>query len=277
MAENKETKDVIVISHPRSGTHLTIDAIINNFSRYRNNHDIEKLNLDHLMKKGETSLSWEELQANSGPDGTVYKTHTHGELERSFDFAPQIRSEILSLFDRAKKIYVYRDPRDVLVSLYFYNRGYDPEITKVNLPEYISHQNNYNRERYDGDYDRIGYWQMHVNSWVNKPDVLLISFEDFQNDYEGALQKVAAFIQEDLPRKIIDVRRKPVGKFKTFLNRLQRHPSFKKLFRKRFTTVSFRKGKSGDWVNHLDKATAQIIMDGTKEARDKLPSNGYAE
>ncbi len=41
-------KTVIVASHRRSGTHLAIDAITNNFGTFYNNRTQSFLNLDHL-------------------------------------------------------------------------------------------------------------------------------------------------------------------------------------------------------------------------------------
>lgn len=55
---NAKNNHIVVISHRRSGTHLTIDAISNNFPFFEK----EYLNLDHLRSEFKNPVSLEKFK-----------------------------------------------------------------------------------------------------------------------------------------------------------------------------------------------------------------------
>lgn len=265
-------KNIIIASHRRSGTHLTIDSIINNFGSYKDNPEIELLNLDSLTKHGGRKYSIKEMLAGIPENGAVIKTHSHGNIQ---DFFPELPNGgfkgLQELLAESKIIYVYRDVRDVLTSQYYYQANYDKSVPKRGIDTYVLEGNNFDADSYNGEMSRPEYWKYHVNSWINNKDVLAISFEEFVADYEASLRKIADFIEEPLG-KIVDVRRKPEGKMLRIINKLRRHPLTKGLLGKKYTTVSFRKGAVGDWHNEF---TDQTIASITNEIGEDLKRLGY--
>ena len=92
-----------------------------------------------------------------------------------------------------KVIYIYRDPRDVLISYYKwfqkyrdYNKGLDDFINKF----------------IDGTLDNYGCWNKHVTGWINafenKDNLLILRYEDIRDDTYGELSRILEFL--DLER-----------------------------------------------------------------------------
>ncbi|MGI0081666.1 MAG: sulfotransferase domain-containing protein [Nitrososphaerales archaeon] len=95
-----------------------------------------------------------------------------------------------------KTIYIVRDPRDVIVSLYYYllKRGFCRENNSPNdiVARFLSE--GYNNRRW-------GTWREHVLSWTTvrngSEGFLLIRYEDLVADTSRELSKVARFLNID--------------------------------------------------------------------------------
>jgi len=113
-------------------------------------------------------------------------------------------------------IYVVRDGRDVVVSLYYYHRrelalggrraelandflrsilgaGYDIEDARANLPAFIA---SLERRPFGGllrssGSRRLLSWPRHVADWMDRPGVLVVKYEDLLADTPGAMRRVA--------------------------------------------------------------------------------------
>jgi hypothetical protein len=254
-SETNTNKNILVISHRRSGTHLTIDSIINNFSRYKNNPEINRANLDELDKLDKNSDEYKAFVTESASTSKIYKTHTHANLQRFFK-----KKEIKELFDDSYLIYVLRDGKDVLVSQYYFNQIFDDTIKDLPFSQYLKLENKLDKDRLDKKYNIVEYWQYHIKSWENSPlkdRILFITYEDFLDNYEQALKEISDFIEEPQNRRLTDVRRSKEGVIKKLTEKFRRHPLTKKLFKKRYTTVAFRKGGKGDWKTHFDEEALQ--------------------
>jgi Sulfotransferase domain len=91
-------------------------------------------------------------------------------------------------------IYIVRDPRDVAVSFYHHN------VKAGNIPD------NYPMEDFvprfiDAEFDtRWGSWADHVQSWIllrqNRPEFLLLRYEDMQRDAMHGLARIAQFLHK---------------------------------------------------------------------------------
>jgi hypothetical protein len=120
-------KNIIIFSHRRSGTHLIIDTLINNFNLSKN-----YLNLDLLNKRRQDNISINSFKERISKR-QIFKSHSHGNLKSFFDNNLFYDQRLRDILNKSKKIYVYRDGRDVLVSLYFYMQTFDSKIKNIPL------------------------------------------------------------------------------------------------------------------------------------------------
>ena len=92
-------------------------------------------------------------------------------------------------FDTSKTIYLYRDPRDVIVSKYYYDRKMGNNGNAL-LEDYV------NKFCY-GSISAFGGWEEHVKSWVDCADVNM-SYENMLKDTESSLELVLGAIEIDI-------------------------------------------------------------------------------
>jgi len=110
---------LLVTSHRRSGTHLLIDLLRNNFeTRFTG-----WLSLDRVL----TSAPGRPFRASerrelSTKSATILKSHARGDGREFFD-PTELRypsAELFEIFDTTPSVYVIRDPADALDSLFRY-------------------------------------------------------------------------------------------------------------------------------------------------------------
>ncbi len=112
------------------------------------------------------------------PDPRILKTH------EPYDFFPKST--------KGKFIYVIRDGRDVIVSLYYHKinvRGYDGSFDE--------HVNDFiNNDYYN--------WFEHVRAWLENTEnspILYIQYEHLKRNFREAVEKIASFCNIDLSEK----------------------------------------------------------------------------
>ncbi|KAM8794768.1 LOW QUALITY PROTEIN: sulfotransferase 2B1 [Eudromia elegans] len=94
-----------------------------------------------------------------------------------------------ALSSKAKVVYTVRDPRDVLVSLYHFARGFRPYEDPGSLEEFL--------ERFlKGDVP-FGSWFDHVRGWLQllgRDNFFCISYEELQQDLRGSVRRLCSFL-----------------------------------------------------------------------------------
>ncbi len=262
-------KRVIVASHRRSGTHFTIDSILNNFAAFRDNPAIAEVTLDGLSAHApEPKLSPEQLEARLGSRPAVLKTHAHARLDAFFAAGSAGAAYAQQFFADAKIIYVHRDGRDVLVSQYYYHQKFEPRLEDTPFSAYLREPNNFDASSYEGTLNRVQYWNFHVETWRQHGNCLNISFDDLRSRFAETLARIAEFIDEPLATEIKQVQIGG-GKVEGALRRLKNKLSRAEL---KLSTVSFRGGRSGDWREHFDGEDAAFFAE---HAGDMLHELGY--
>lgn len=177
---------ILVASHPRSGTHLTIDVLRNNFSDCTSRKffaeplDRLYLAIEALGAQRKDKISEREaIQILQKCPSPILKSHAFPQLESlNGDF--RIWQDWIQ--ERAKKVYVYRDGRDVLCSFYIFTKGYDSSCPG-SLSEFLRQERN--------GCSRVKFWAHHVNAWLQKDDVYHLRFEDVIRDTQSILEKIA--------------------------------------------------------------------------------------
>ena len=183
---------VLVASHRRSGTHLTLDLIRRNFPAcmprmlpLENPHD-SYLNLDrfeagHPVACGER----EALRILSKARRPLLKTHS----EPGYDAVDPARRPFLEgLLAKAKTIYVWRDGKKVMCSMWTWRRVFDP-AARVPFSEFI-------RQTDDRGRSRVRVWGEHVSAWRAQPGVLVVDFERIVRDTHTLIEEIASFNPE---------------------------------------------------------------------------------
>ncbi len=233
---------IIIISHRRSGTHLTIDTIKNNFSVYKKNQ---------FFTLNEKSI--DKLDSINSSENLIIKTH----FLPSFDIYSENTENIKYLFQNSYLIYVYRNGLDVMVSLYEYLKAYDTNIQKINFHSFLKTFNNFDNTKIK--YTRPEFWQFHIKSWQNSSyakNILWLKYEEFINNYSQTIKKISEAIETNHNQKITDIRlnssKIKQKKLKKLVN------TFKGI---KTTSVSARKGIIGDWKNYFDIDDIKYFLD----------------
>jgi hypothetical protein len=173
-------------------------------------------------------------------------------------------------------ILLWRDGRDIMVSLYYYRMFQsrhkssphtehirkttgitNPENVRENLPRFIEYCMT------TPNYPRFT-WPEFTEDWVDRQDVLHLSYERLLTDAAGSLTEALDFI--GAPRPDPD-RIEEVVKNHSFLARTRREPGEE-------DNQSFlRKGIAGDWRNKFSEEAIEIF---DHYAGDALARLGYA-
>jgi hypothetical protein len=159
--------DTFIASYPRSGNTWTRFLIANLIYPEQ---PVTFANIETIIPDA-TALSSRKLKGVPRP--RLIKTHEY--------FEPRYR----------KVIYLVRDPRDVVLSLYNFRRKYRSVDDSYPIEQYVA-------ERFlPGDLDVS--WGEHVGSWLgtrmNHPDFLLVRYEDLLQDPARELSRLASFLR----------------------------------------------------------------------------------
>ncbi|USO00070.1 MAG: sulfotransferase domain-containing protein [Phycisphaeraceae bacterium] len=183
---------IVVASHRRSGTHLTLDLLRRNFPACRprmlpleNPHhayfNIDRFEADTTMPCTEA----EALRILSKAGRPSVKTHA----EPAFADVPASHAAFVrALFERSRAIYVWRDGKKVMCSMWTWRRVFDP-AARVPFGEFL-------RQTDAGGRSRPRAWAEHVAAWRAMDGVLSIEFERIVKDTRALLEEIGAFIGE---------------------------------------------------------------------------------
>lgn len=188
---------ILVSTFMRSGTHLTIDLLRRNFPACRSwklpLQPLDQLYLpvDVLLPDWEPS-DWSARRALAvlrRPRRPILKSHF---LEPGFESLEPTQPHVARwLRERARIIYVRRDPRSVLPSLWALLRLWRPQTCPA-APASL-----------DESFLRDAHhrWRTHVDRWQSVPAVLVLRFEEILADPGEAIRKVAEHLGEEPVRR----------------------------------------------------------------------------
>nr|UKB93136.1 sulfotransferase 1 family member D1-like protein [Callinectes sapidus] len=158
---------------------------------------------------------------------------------------------------KPKIVYVCRDPRDVCISYYFHSvklDGYSEE-----LPDFV--------ELFLADMLPFApFWSHTLDFWKRRDqeNILFVRFEDMKEDLPSMVQKVADFLGKELNAE--EVMRiadhcsfGSMSKNKAVNNETIIAPENEKAQGMKF----MRKGKVGDWKNHLTESQIKAFKEWT--------------
>ena len=258
-----QSKTIVIATHRRSGTHWTIDALRNNSPDINPKFmTLEQTEPSHhqpiLLAKFQS-----ELESLSGC--VILKVHDlpsavywQGKHEREF---------ALAMIENSPTIYVHRDGRDVMVSLYHYMKSFREDFSDLSFSDFIRMDN-----ELDGEpvMSRPAYWAHHVETWLKHPNTISIAYESLETDYEATIKKMANFLNIKLNNTLQTVDLYRPKQNQPITTRLLKKIGLRR--GKVSTAVAPRKGKSGDWRNHFSEDDLGFFM---IKAGDMMRQLGY--
>ena len=173
-----------------------------------------------------------------------------------------------TLLQHSPTIYVHRDGRDVMVSMYYFMQSFSETVRNQSFSKFLRGE-----AATDGEavaMSRPGYWAFHVESWMKKANLLAVSYDDLEINHEATIRKMAEFLDINLNSRLCPLTtpgpRDSEPKFGNVLERLgvrRRRGAF---------AAQPRVGQSGDWRKLFDKRDRDFFM---KEAGDTMDRLGY--
>ncbi|MCC6580635.1 MAG: sulfotransferase domain-containing protein [Phycisphaeraceae bacterium] len=174
---------VIVASHPRSGTHLTIDLLRRQFADcdaakwWGERNDRVYLPLEPLARGAlNPAVALRVLRRAKRP---VIKTHFLPDFAK---FTGDARVWIDWLFEKGTFIYVYRDGRDVMSSLHHASHNWAPDEELTFGP--------YLRQQREG-FSLPRLWAEHVERWGRIPGVRMYEYKQILKFPKVTLDELA--------------------------------------------------------------------------------------
>lgn len=192
---NNNTKKVAVVGHERSGTHFLMNTLALNFGYLSKpwwNFDFELCLNFHSSGHLITYLK----QVYDKPVINILKSH------HPIDFF----SEFLDNFANQFHIfYIYRDPRDVMVSFWKLINGlpWDEGPKKKTVGEFIRSAPSGAMMRFQKRQELtiLHRWKCHIEGWVKLAEereekgIYLLKYEDLNNDFEETVRNIGKYVK----------------------------------------------------------------------------------
>ena len=190
-------KKVAVISHERSGTHFLMNTLALNFNYITNpwwNLDFEQ----GLNFHAPQSLLDYFKQVHNKPVLNVLKSHHP--VEFFVDIMDYLRDQFI-LF------YIYRDPRDTMLSnwkliSYYHTQKWDEGPKSDSVGEFLRAEPRGAMLRYQKRQEKtvLHRWQHHVEGWLDYSEdngdgfIMTLRYEDLNLDFNNTVKKIGAFL-----------------------------------------------------------------------------------
>lgn len=171
---NEVGRPIVVATHRRSGTHLTIDTLRRNFPECRprmlplESLHRSYLNLDRMNKNSVEPITEDEaLRILGKARRPTIKTHAGPAFGA---IAKQHKPFAKDLLERSDVLHVSRDGKKVMCSLWAWRRSFDP-AADVPFSEFIRQTDGEGRSRPRA-------WADHLLSWLDEPGAFHCTFDD---------------------------------------------------------------------------------------------------
>ena len=240
-------KKLAVVSHERSGTHFLMNTVANHFGYISKpwwNFDFESLRINFHASQ---SIEQYFRQFHDKSITNILKSHHP---------ATFFGSGLPYFADQFHILYIYRDPRDVLVSNWKLIRSFsgDEGPKPDTAGEFIRAEPCGGMMRYQKRQERnmLHRWKTNVESWFQakeqfpKAPICILKYEDLNDRFEATLREIETFTGI------------PCGELKK--------PEVNQ------NVIGSGEGGSGKFTRHLNEADLEFIE---REVGDFMRSLGY--
>lgn len=252
--EDFETRDsdIFIITYPKSGTIWTQNIVcLILYEGHRNG--TENIPTSHRCASMEYNIY--NVDITQMPSPRVLLTHLPYYL-----VPKKLRAK------KGKVIYVYRNPKDALVSFFHYSHSFKLVENTCNLEEYMERFLSGNVAS-SSIFDHVKGWYTHQNEF----NILFLSYEEMIQDLRGAVLKICKFIGKELSSQEVD----KVVEMSTFKNmKADPRANFTKTYEECFgqkEVTHLRKGTAGDWKNIMTVAQSERFDNVFKAQMKDIP------
>lgn len=231
----KESSDIFVNSFPKAGNYW-LRFLLGTYLH-------EKIDWNNVSKIAPMTYNTTKKRLKSLPRPRIMGNH-----EKYSNSFPKINT-----------IYLYRDPRDVVISKYFYDLKMGN--TEKEFDEYFDY---FLREGSDW----IGSWKEHVKNGLFRADIQ-VSYEDLLEDTSKKLKEILTLLNLDIDQEKI----KEAVEWCSFENmkKLEEKQGWIDEKEAKRKNIKFmRKGTSRQWEDFLTKRQQEKMEDSFEEIMRKL-------
>ena len=226
-------KKILIISFPRSGTHLLLDTINNNFFNlpYKEYISLD----DELNMAAVNGIKIEVPDILNNTKSVFIKSHIRSDLLQYWPLisAESYNFDMSTLITNCHTFYISRNIKDVMVSLFHYFKYVSDKI-ELPFDEFIKNINTcYGESRNN----LMISCNEHVNQWMALcRDINFITYEQIMEDYENILKMISSIINLPISNIIKDVRK--------INGNVRSGDAY-------YSHVVYRKGVIGDYKNYI--------------------------
>ncbi|XP_014721703.1 amine sulfotransferase-like [Equus asinus] len=226
--------DVFIITYPKSGTIWTQQILsLIYFEGHRNRTEM----VDTIDRVPFLEYNVHKMDHQKRPSPRLFSSHL------PYYLAPKgLKNK------RAKILYVYRNPKDVLISYFHFSNLLVTLEATDNIEQFM-------KRFLDGKV--IGsLWFDHIRGWYeHKHDfnILFMMYEEMKKDLRSSVLKISSFLEKELSEEDLEA----VVRKATFQNmKFDPQANYDHVIKHEIGTRTnegyfLRKGTIGDWKNHL--------------------------
>ncbi|XP_053460722.1 sulfotransferase 2A1-like isoform X2 [Nycticebus coucang] len=166
---------------------------------------------------------------------------------------------------KAKVIYLIRNPKDVIVSGYFFWNSVNLSKKPKSVEQYL--------EWFVEGTVPYGSWFDHVHGWVSlreRENFLMLSYEELKRDTEGTVEKICQFLGKKVEPEELSLILKNSSFQAMRENKMSNLSTLKPKYLVHQNPL-MRKGVTGDWKNHFTVAQAEAFDKILQEKMADLP------
>ncbi|XP_052020504.1 amine sulfotransferase-like [Apodemus sylvaticus] len=226
--------DVFIVTYPKSGTIWTQQILsLIYFEDHRNRTE----NIPTMDRVPSLEYNIHNLDFANMPSPRIFTSHL------PYYLVPKGLKD-----KKAKILYVYRNPKDVLISCFHFSNLMVILPSSNSIEKFMQNFLNGNM---------IGScWFDHIKGWYEHRhdfNIMFISYEDMKKDLRSSVLKICSFLEKELSEEDVDA----VVRQATFQN-MKSDPlaNYKYIIKHELGTRNdegsfLRKGAVGDWKHHL--------------------------
>ncbi|KAL1765576.1 bile salt sulfotransferase 1-like [Sigmodon hispidus] len=244
-------EDTVILSYPKSGTNWLVEILC----LVQTKGDPKWIQSVPIWKRYpwiENAVGYQEFITQEGP--RFMRSHLPIQLfPRSF------------FSSKAKVVYIIRNPRDVLISGYYFwgkaSFAKNPDSLRTYFEWFLEGNVIY------------GSWFEHTRNWLSmreSSNFLVLSYEDMKKDTRGTIEKICDFLEKKLELDELDL----VLKYSSFQAMKKNNMSNYSVIDKNILPNDLnllRQGTTGDWKNHFTVAQAEVFDKVFKEKMAGFP------